>query len=505
MTARRGAPVGPLDESKPGYPFAEVLGAWCERDLSRTDLATKLDPRRNQRWLDRAARGESLLTSEELDLILARVRAVQSPDEGVDWLRAFHIGDIRAQIKFDKYPRRPSLESVMPLDIVGIGALNYDHVVPMSAYGAKYADKNWQPLKFTSEPERVRSTEEELIKDLIDNLADTDPTVGVATQHRLGGSAFNVIQLLASPKLACRTGFVGVSGSVPADETGSRVQLPTHRDFLQQGRGVPTDCSFLKSSDQASGRCASVLKPSRREDEVHRKMSVWQGANVELYGHLVDNFWQIANYLRSATAVHVSSLFDANAPEVIADLLEYSIGREPGQLISFDPGHLWSSNEIPAVRRILKVSRLLFVNEDELPALAQTYFDAGDAGAHAAAERLLQEMRTDGPASIVMVKHKGSTSIYSTNAAPDQIDITPLRKEEVEDDTGAGDAFAACYLAGRLSPFVIGRLGAIFGMLTVRSKLSHVGPPTGDDVLDVLERLAAMPTTSTPIRDTSSS
>lgn len=92
---------------------------------------------------------------------------------------------------------------------------------------------------------------------------------------------------------------------------------------------------------------------------------------------------------------------------------------------------------------------------------------------------------------VVVVKHKGETSVYSSRSErPYVTTIEPLERDDVVDDTGAGDVFAAGFPAARVSPVVQGRLGARLCMEAAREMLMHVGPPSHSAVSDTLDRLA---------------
>jgi hypothetical protein len=206
-----------------------------------------------------------------------------------------------------------------------------------------------------------------------------------------------------------------------------------------------------------------------------------------LYGHLVENFWPIVDYLSAARIVHVTSLFDDDSPDVVADILEYVVAHNPLVRVSFDPGHDWTKWRRDAVMRILNSCSLLFVNEQELFQIFETYCEfIPDPDEANVAQAVLCRMRPD--AALVVVKHRGATSLYGASDKPIQDEIATVTA--VEDDTGAGDYFAASVLAAQLSPVLSCRFGAVAGMYLAREKLAYVGPPSDSKLPELLQHLS---------------
>lgn len=167
-------------------------------------------------------------------------------------------------------------------------------------------------------------------------------------------------------------------------------------------------------------------------------------------------------------------------------MLELVVSSQRWVRVSFDPGHEWTKAFRPAVARLLGVTSLLFVNQDELRAISDTYCPyVGERAEERLARNVLTRMRAGG--SVVVVKHSGATAIFADNAAAFRADIQPV--PSVEDDTGAGDYFAACVLAAQLSPLLASRFGVTIGMYVARDKLDHVGPPSDDAILRVANEL----------------
>ena len=446
--------------------LAEVLN---ELGLSQKAVEQAIRPG-GPRWLMHAANGRRLLPPATLDELL-------------DWselnedqrLRLRHA-DIRARIARGHH--RPPVERHPGLAAAAVAPMNYDHIVPLSR--TCHALKG--PVLFTKQPERVATGPRQFAREVAGVAELYGPD---AICHAHGGATFNTFRILATSDLGFRLGLVGVSGSAPR---GSR--LKSHGEVCRTPLGIAV--SFVRQLDSSAGRCLSVV--CAEGDQVQRKMLTWPGANEELYGHLVNNFWEIVDYLASARVVVASSLLDRRSPDVLADILEQVVLAAPDITICFDPGDAWASERRDAVRRILDVSTLLFATEEELVKLAVNYADAKNPEAPPPSEFTADEpdhartvlglMRADrpqGPSTVIVVKHRGATSQYRRNGAPLHTDLPELAPT-VEDDTGAGDAFAAGYLAVLLSGSTDWRLAAELGMLLARAKLAVIGPPSAADI-----------------------
>jgi sugar/nucleoside kinase (ribokinase family) len=153
--------------------------------------------------------------------------------------------------------------------------------------------------------------------------------------------------------------------------------------------------------------------------------------------------------------VHVTSFLDPDGGRELHRLLAEVRRRSPGTVISFDPGHAWSTDPSPAVLAMAALSDFLLLNGRE-------YADLGS-------------LLPGGGATTVVVKRPGRVEVLAPGAEPEVHRHLPLPQDEVEDATGAGDIFAAGLLAGLAArPRRTGE-GVRLGMALARHKLRHVG------------------------------
>lgn len=426
--------------------------------------------------LSKAAAGRMPLGDGDLDLLLGFSGWTTNQRQRL--LRADHRSQARARRRrVGPYPPH----SKGPVDLIGLGALNYDQTVPLPVYlRQRRLRVNLLSAveRFSYDPEtKVRSEVE--FQSAVDEVERELAATHDPFHRELGGSSYNVLQTLAWAETGLRLAFVGVSGQPPSSWP---IPNTTHREALSAA-GV--ECSLTRPTNVRGGRCASVVG-LHGDIEVNRTMVTWPGANLELSNHLGDRLWDVVDACSNARAIHITSLFDADSPAVIADILEYVSWLCPGLTVSLDPGHVWATAsdgvDTDAVGRLVGLSQLIFANETELEALARNYAGVKNPIAeerHHAQALLGRMSRSD--VTIVVVKHRGAATVYSRDAPPVHRDLPPLRASSIHDDTGAGDAFAAGYLGTVLTGG--GKDSAIYtGLRLARLKLQTVGLPAAASV-----------------------
>jgi 2-dehydro-3-deoxygluconokinase len=173
-----------------------------------------------------------------------------------------------------------------------------------------------------------------------------------------------------------------------------------------------------------------------------RSFQYWRGQSAAR--GLADDSAVLASALSGAGLVHLSGitlaiLSDAGR-EVLFDAL--AAARRAGTVVSFDPNirpRLWAS---PEVMRAV-ITRMLGQTDIALPSLDDeaTHFDDADAMA------TLARMAAAGVGEVVVKDGPGPVHVMVDGAV--QVLPTPP-VDQLRDTTGAGDAFNAGYLAGRV-------------------------------------------------------
>jgi len=233
----------------------------------------------------------------------------------------------------------------------------------------------------------------------LDRLPDADSESRIRDQRAGGGgSAANVAATLAG--LSVPAGVVGATGD---DEHGHLAR----RELVAAG----VDTGHLLAVEGAATTVKYLLVDGDGEVAVLGNV----GANEALGPEDVD-----PGYVRAADHLHLTSQRPATAARLAA------VASEAGVGVSFDPGRRLADRDFDAT---VERADVVFVNDRE-------------------AEALLAEAPTPpGGERTVVVKH-GDRGAEVRTAEGDYVhpgfDVDPV------DTTGAGDAFAAGFIATRL-------------------------------------------------------
>jgi len=261
----------------------------------------------------------------------------------------------------------------MKMDVVGCGALNYDHL-----YRVKKIAENGghEPI--------------------------------LESYESPGGSAANTVFHLAT--LGKKTGFIGVVGR---DTEGDLI--------IGDYKRMRVDTSRIRRVSGSSGLIIGLV-----DETAERTLYPKPGVNNNLKVSNAD-----LAYANKARILHLSSFVsNKQLPEQIK-----LAGAMENTRVSFAPGHLHASRGVKKLTPILSKTGFLFLNECELELLA------GCCG-----ERALAKLHKAG-AAIIIVTLGGKGCLISTG---DFLASVPGWKSKVIDSTGAGDSFAAGFLAAVL-------------------------------------------------------
>lgn len=321
-------------------------------------------------------------------------------------------------------------------DLIGVGALNVDHIVGRSA-ARRLAEAGGLP--------RLETAFGDLGKPAA-SLAAMAELLAMAAPFATawpGGSAFNVVRAVAAARRDLRLGLVGVL---------ARRQAP-FEDWLQHH---PVDGRFvIPIPTDAPGLCASLTT------DAGQRFKCFPGANAQFAAAVGAAFDAIVDYLSSARIVYLSPLYDDAGAVCLGDLVAALRCRPGAPLICFDPGPWWSRMPSAPVRALCRAADILLVDEGEWRSLAGILHEA---------EPTTLEM--------VVVKEPGATVVLKrTRAHWDKATYRIARLlavDEIEDATGAGDVFAAGFLIGRWCG-VSEAASVELGHRLMRAKLLGVG------------------------------
>jgi sugar/nucleoside kinase (ribokinase family) len=299
------------------------------------------------------------------------------------------------------------------MDVIGVGALNLDlfYKVPSLTLAGH-----------VFEPGEEVVGDDELFSKVSQALALEEPLARSG-----GGSAANTVFALS--RMGYTTGFLGVTGK---DESS--------KFLLHSMEGV--DVSHVKRYKRA-GVCISLLAEGERSLLAMPYSNDFFSFNAEDIG-----------YLNATKFVHLSSFSSDSAlllQKQLLDLLDESV------YISFAPGEKYTRRGLDQIGDMIGRSRIVFLNDREMGLLTGMEPQEGS--------RTLLGL---GAKVIVCTLGREGSLITTHNS---KIHI-PARKAMVVDTTGAGDVYAAGFLASYLDGAtleVCGRIGASASALSVSS------------------------------------
>ncbi|OPY26937.1 MAG: putative sugar kinase [Methanomassiliicoccales archaeon PtaU1.Bin030] len=299
------------------------------------------------------------------------------------------------------------------MDVIGVGALNVDlfYKVPSLTLAGH-----------VFEPGEEIVGDEELFTNVSRALAAQEPVARSG-----GGSAANTVFALS--RMGYTTGFLGVTGK----DEGSKF-------LLSSMEGV--DVGHVKKYKKA-GVCISLLADGERS------LLAMPNSN-DFFSFIAED----VGYLNSSKFVHLSSFSSDSALLLQKQLLEL---LEEDVYISFAPGEKYARRGLDQIEDMIGRSRIVFVNEREMTMLTGT-------GPKEGSKTLL-----DLGAKVVVCTLGREGSLITTYNSSITV---PARKAVVVDTTGAGDVYAAGFLAGYLDGAtleVCGRIGASASALSVSS------------------------------------
>lgn len=356
------------------------------------------------------------------------------------------------------------ISSGFALDVVGIGALNLDYIAgnpattrtagerSLTARLADLVGKNEEPLEWGVE----RQVDGRTIHTVIEAASSSRPDT------TLGGSAFNAIHAIARCRAGLRLGYVGVAGRVPVIGLSA----------VQQLESLGIDCRYVhKDMDRLCGICFSYSEDGDRTLLTHA------GANEGMADYIEREFDALTEYLMSARIIHITSFLDDHTAGPLLALLRAVKQAGRGNLISFDPGHVWSSRLTPEISGLIELSDYLLLNNREFSEIGKRATGESDS---VVADRVLDRLESAGRVvgRVVIVKHPTGVWSHRREDGRTQSEFyahTPLSADQVEDATGAGDVFAAGLLIVLASHRMQIELGALLGMALARHKLRYVG------------------------------
>jgi len=223
-----------------------------------------------------------------------------------------------------------------------------------------------------------------------------------------GGSAANTIYALA--KMDFKTAYIGRIGT---DENGEFL--------LHELQSVGVDTSGIQKGNGKTGVCISLLEPGGE-----RKLLIFPNENERVgLGDLA------TAEMHSTQFLHLSSFTGAGSLDVQKSVVA---GMPPSVRITFDPGEIYAHRGMESLRPLIERSYLLFVTKREIEILTALEYGAG-------AQQLMRYAK-----GVICKLGKNGTHVFWQG----EDFYVPSFETNPVDTTGAGDVYAAGFIAGLL-------------------------------------------------------
>lgn len=344
----------------------------------------------------------------------------------------------------------------MALDVVGIGALNIDYIIKRTL-AAEDRKARTAVREFEG---RVEEGTEVVVHDqtVLERYLSDIGRLNLDIFY--GGSACNTIRALAALKTELSLGYLGIAG-----------QAEDGIDFASQLAHLDIDSQFVGSvPSEPPGKCLSYVVGTER------RLMTYPGANRHFAEYLADKRAAVVDYLTKTKWIHVTSMFDIDSTTELRRVLGAVKQQCPAITISIDPGFVWVEEQSEDVMALLALADLLFLNQREFETLGRP---GGDE------KTIVRSIarRVGDKYILVVLKRFDLITLLERRQDTDEIiqrnfptEVIP--KESILDDTGAGDVFAAGYIASRVLPSLKNRdirVGVELGLQMVRNKLLDAG------------------------------
>lgn len=287
---------------------------------------------------------------------------------------------------------------------------------------------------------------------LVDSQLQTDISKAVAGcpySLSLGGSAGNTIRAMA--RLGTHTGFIGKVGD---DTTG---------DFYEQAlRNIGVEPYILRSKSR-SGKCVSLISPDGERTFITHLGAAMDLQADDIDGTIFDDYdcLYVEGYLVQDHNLIRTAMERAKAHglKVAIDLASFNVVEENREFLQ------------DIVERYVDI---IFANEDE----ARAFTGSADA------EEALDIIAARCELAVVKIGKRGAL----IRRSDERVHVGIMAAAKRVDTTGAGDFYAAGFLAGLAEGLSLRQCGTL-GAITAGKVIEVVGTTFGEDVWRDIFRL----------------
>ena len=264
-----------------------------------------------------------------------------------------------------------------------------------------------------------------------------------------GGSASNTI--IATSKLGLNAGYIGKIGK---DSNGMMM-----KEYLEENN-VDTAHLIIDENDE-TGEVIGFI-----DNEGNRKLYVTPKVNDKIFNEDINR-----RYINDTKILHLTSFVGLNPDDPSIDT-QFELLEELSSdvTVSFDPGMLYVNRGKDFMDRLIDLTDILLINENEL--LIATGLDDFD--------RAVEEVSSK--VDILVVKRSTNGSFIKKDDEEYHVGIFNV---DTVDTTGAGDAYNAGFLYGIINNYTL-KQSAVIGSYIAAASTTKTGAteaiPTIDEI-----------------------
>lgn len=327
------------------------------------------------------------------------------------------------------------------LDIIGIGAINFDFI-----FSSKKSDVNGKKKSDFDDGEEV-FVENNIFEDNLSKVEKHSELI----QSQVGGSAMLAIRTLKNMCPQLQTAYVGVYGNVPEYSKGKNLPQ-TENNLREFFSSFIDDNTWLFNNKQKIIGCALVKLYKRQRQFIN----IFTGANNSLLKCIQEKGEvEFINFLASAKWIHITSLKDIYQFIRIIEYAHQAKIKNPYLKISFDPGYDYTKNHWTTLKSILPLVDFLFLSKSEASNISKNQ----GLSIKAKALDLGEDLKECGANPQIIIIKKTTSSVLINLIDNKPFVRTYYHKKlsytKILNDTGAGDAFAGGFIAAMLSPYML--------------------------------------------------
>ncbi len=349
------------------------------------------------------------------------------------------------------------------LDIICIGAVNYDYMFHCTSFD-------------------LVVTDQEGSEDLNDGLADVESDIfelyekGKDYTTQIGGSAFITLKVVKHILPDLKVAYVGSCGTPNEFDLkyGKTNDLPSETEHLDNREW------FFETKDREDcvGYDKAIAKSVVRLHNHSRNcIKIAPCANNLLLARIQEKEREtgesFAAYLSQARWIHLSSLSDFDQFEAIMQYVAEAKRLNPNLKVSMDPGFEYTSVRRERLQKMACYVDYIFLNKSEKRNLG-----ANERSARPMYKQICEFCSAikANPEQTLVIKYDDRHELLRFEEGHSKIRTVrhkKLHQYQLNNDTGAGDSFAGGFIAGMLDKRIDGEIAEAIqvGVIAARGRM----------------------------------